>query len=109
MSRIAINPTILHESYHTLVYDQKWVPSEARKRLLALLQHPHVEFYSQSRRISIMALELAVRHNLGGRDSLILANLMANDVPVLYTHDQELLDQKQVTWKRFAIKFEDPT
>ncbi len=106
--KIGLNPTILHESYHVLVYDQEWDPTEARRRLVALLNHPHVEFYNQSRRISILALDLAVRHNLGGRDSLILANLMANNVPVLYTHDKELLGLKQITDKRFAIKLEDP-
>ncbi len=106
--KIGLNPTVLHESYHVLVYDQEWDPTEARHRLVALLNHPHVEFYNQSRRISILALDLAVRHNLGGRDSLILANLMANNVPVLYTHDGDLLRLKHVTDKRFAIKLEDP-
>ncbi len=106
--KIGLNPTVLHEAYHVLVYDQKWDPTEARRRLAALLNHPHVEFYNQSRRISILALDLAVRHGLGGRDSLILANLMANNVSVLYTHDKELLGLKQITDKRFAIKIEDP-
>ncbi len=55
-----------------------------------------------------MALDLAVRHSLGGRDSLILANLMANNVPVLYTHDSDLLDLKQVTEKSNSIRLEDP-
>ena len=107
-SKLGLNPTVLHETYHTLVFGQKWVPAEAKKRLLAILQHPYVEFYNQSRRICIMALGLAVRHNLGGRDSLILANLMANNVPVLYTHDEELLRLKQITDRKFAIKLEDP-
>ncbi len=106
--KVGLNPTVLHETYHVLVYDQGWDPTEARRRLVALLNHPHIEFYNQSRRISILALDLAVRHDLGGRDSLILSNLMANNVPVLYTHDRELLSLKQITDKRFAIKLEDP-
>ena len=65
-------------------------PTDARLRLVSLLNHPYVEFYNQSRRISNLALDLAVRHSLGGRDSLILANLMANNVPVIYTHDKDL-------------------
>lgn len=108
-SKIGLNPTVLHEAYHVLVFDQEWDPSEARLRLVSLLNHPYVEFYSQSRRISNLALDLAVRHKLGGRDSLILANLMANNVPVFYTHDKDLVDLKQITEKRFAIKLEDPT
>jgi predicted nucleic acid-binding protein len=107
-SKLGLNPTVLHESYHTLVYSQKWAARDARQRLVATLQHPYVEFYNQSRRISIMALDLAVHHSLGGRDSLILANLMANNVPVLYTHDSDLLDLKQVTEKSNSIRLEDP-
>ncbi len=106
--KLGLNPTVLHEAYHTLVFGQRWVPAEARQRLVATLQHPYVEFYNQSRRIFLLALDLAVHHDLGGRDSLILANLMANNVPVLYTHDEELLSLEQVTWKRFAIRLEDP-
>jgi len=108
-SKIGLNPTVLHEAYHVLVFDQEWDPGEARLRLLSLLNHPYVEFYNQSRRISNLALDVAVRHGLDGRDSLILANLMANNVPVLYTHDKDLVDLKQITEKKFAIKLEDPT
>jgi predicted nucleic acid-binding protein len=25
-NRIAVNPTIIHEAYHVLVYSQKWLP-----------------------------------------------------------------------------------
>jgi len=34
---------------------------------------------------------------------------MANNVPVFYTHDKDLVDLKQITEKKFAIKLEDPT
>jgi len=108
-SKIGLNPTVLHEAYHVLVFDQEWDPIDARLRLVSLLNHPYVEFYGQSRRISNLALDLAVRHKLGGRDSLILANLMANNVPVFYTHDKDLVDLKQITEKKFAIRLEDPT
>lgn len=107
-SKIGLNPTIIHEAYHTLVFSQKWVPSEARRRLLTTLQHPYVEFYNQSRRISAAALDIAANHNLGGRDSLVIANFMMNDVPVLYTHDRELLTLERIAWKKSAINIEDP-
>jgi len=68
-NRIAINPTILHETYHTLVFSQKWVPSEAARRLKLLLKHPYVEFFSQTKDVCITALNLAERYGLGGRDS----------------------------------------
>jgi len=107
-SRLALNPTVLHEAYHALVFRQHWVPLDARMRLVSVLNNPYVEFYNQSRRISLFALDLAARHNMGGRDSLILANLMANNVSVLYTHDDDLLSLGRVTQKRFSISLEDP-
>ena len=107
-SKPGLNPTIIHETYHTLVFSQKWLPSEARQRLLITLQHPYVEFYNQSKRVSLMALDLATHYGLGGRDSLIIANFIANDVPVLYTRDSDLLEHRRITWKKSAITLEDP-
>lgn len=106
--RLAINPTIVHESYHTLVFGQKWRPSEAKLRLNMLLRHPYVEFYNQTRTITIIALNLAVKHGLGGRDALIIGNFLANRIPKLLTHDGIILRLKQVIWKRSRIAFEDP-
>lgn len=107
-NRIAINPTILHETYHTLVFSQKWVPSEASRRLKMLFEHPYVEFFSQTKSVCIVALNLAERYKLGGRDSLIIANFIANKVPVLYTHDQEIKSLERVKWRNFQIVLKDP-
>jgi predicted nucleic acid-binding protein len=107
-NKLAINPTVLHETYHTLVFDQKWVPSEARQRLLTLLQHPHLEFYSQTKRVSLIALDLGARNRLGGRDSLILANNLAGKVPVLLTHDRGLLQLEKVSWRGYTLTMKDP-
>jgi predicted nucleic acid-binding protein len=93
---VAINPTVLHETYHTLVFSQKWMPSEAQKRLRMLLMHPYIEFFSQTKKTSTVALNLAVQYNLGGRDALIVANFLSNKIPALYTCDQELLDLQKV-------------
>ncbi|MCD6443910.1 hypothetical protein J7L70_02765 [Candidatus Bathyarchaeota archaeon] len=58
--RVAVNPTILHETYHTLVYGQKWVPSEAKRRLQMIIRHPYVLFFNQTKRTCIVGLNLAV-------------------------------------------------
>jgi predicted nucleic acid-binding protein len=107
-NKLGLNPTVLHETYHTLVFDQKWAPSEARRRLLTTLNHPHIEFYSQTRRVSVLALDLAAQQGLGGRDALILSNFLANNTPVLYSHDRELLGLGRITWKRWSMRIEDP-
>lgn len=107
-NRVAISPTILHETYHTLVFGQKWVSLEARKRLRMLLQHPYVEFFNQTRKTCIIGLNLAVKLELGGRDALIIANFVASKVSTMYTHDEELLALGKISWKKFYLAFKDP-
>ena len=105
---VAINPTVLHETYHVLVFSQKWLPSEAKRRLQMLLQHPYIRFYNQTKRTCNVGLSLAVEHNLGGRDALIIANFIVNKVPIMYTHDNELLSLKEISWREWTIRFIDP-
>jgi predicted nucleic acid-binding protein len=107
-SKIALNPTTIHEAYHTLVHSQKWLPEEAADALKTLINTPHTEFYNQTRKISTIALNLSVQHKLGGRDSLIVANFIANETPTIYTHDKELLKLQKITWKNNNLTFKDP-
>lgn len=105
---LALNPTVLHETYHTLVFYLEWLPQEASKRLILLLRHPYIEFLNQTQRTTIIALNISVKHNLGGRDALIVANLIANKVPVMYTHDREILKLQKISWKNANLIFKDP-
>ena len=107
-NKIALNPTVLHEAYHTLVYYLEWTPEEAAKRLKALLRHPFIEFYNQTQKTSIIALNLSVKNSLGGRDALIIANYIANKTSTMYTHDKELLKQQKITWKNTNLTLKDP-
>ena len=65
-------------------------------------------FLNQTKRICIIGLNLAVKHNLGGRDALIIANFIANKIPAMYTHDEELLSLKRISWKNWTLTFVDP-
>ncbi len=107
-NRVAINPTVVHETYHTLVFYLKWTPEEAAKRLSLMLRHPHIDFYNQTQKTSLIALSLSVKHILGGRDALIIANYLANKTPILYTHDKTLLKHKKITYKNTNLTIEDP-
>ena len=107
-NKTAINPTTLHETYHTLVFGQKWVPQDAAETSKILLKHPCIEFFNQTRKNSIIALSLSVQLGLGGRDALIIANFIANDVPVMYTHDEELLKLQKISWRKSSLTFKDP-
>jgi len=108
-SIVALNPTVLHEAYHTLVYYSEWTPEEAARRLTALLRHPFIEFYNQTQKTTIIALNLVVKHSLDGRDALIVANYVANKISALYTHDKQLLNLQKITWKNTSLTFKDPT
>ena len=105
---IALNPTVLHEAYHVLVFYLEWLPQEAAKKLSLLLKHPYIEFYNQTKKTSQIALSLATQHNLGGRDALIIANFLSNKIPTILTHDQELLSLQKIFWKNFHVTFKDP-
>jgi predicted nucleic acid-binding protein len=107
-NHIAINPTVLHEAYHTLVYYLEWTPEEAAKRLSTMLRHPFIEFYNQTRKTTVIALNLAVKHCLDGRDALVIANYLSNKIPILDTHDKALLRIKKITWKNTNLIFKDP-
>ena len=107
-NRIALNPTTLHEAYHVLVYSQKWFPEDAAKELKLLLKHEYTVFFSQTRKNCTIALNLSVKYKIGGRDALIIANFIANKIPIMYTHDKELLKIQKITWKNTNITFKDP-
>jgi predicted nucleic acid-binding protein len=105
---VALNPTVLHETYHTLVFSLEWFPEGAAGRLLMLLKHPYIAFFNQTKKTTQIALNLSVKHNLGGRDALIIANFLANKVHTIYTHDEELLKLQKLSWKNSRVTFKDP-
>lgn len=107
-NKVALNPTVLHETYHTLVFYSEWAPEEAARRLTALLRHPYIEFYNQTQKTSLIALNLLVKHNIDGRDALIIANNIANKILILYTHDKALLKLQKINWKNTNLTLKDP-
>ncbi|MGD0804574.1 MAG: hypothetical protein ABSA11_10950 [Candidatus Bathyarchaeia archaeon] len=105
---VAINPTVIHEAYHTLVYGQKFTRAEASSRLGLVLNHPYIYFLNQTKRTCQIGLDIANRYMLGGRDALILANYIGGKVPVIYTHDKELVSLQRVVWRSASIEIRDP-
>jgi predicted nucleic acid-binding protein len=78
------------------------------ERLRVLLNNPYVEFFNQTRKTSIIALNLSVQYKLGGRDALIAAYYIANKTPIIYTHDKALLKLQKITWKNSNLTYKDP-
>ncbi len=106
--KISVNPTIIHETYHTLVYRQKWVPDDARTKIIAFIRQPQVVFQNQTKKISLLALRLAVNLKLRGRDSLILANMLERRIEKFYTHDEDILRLKALSIAGYSLLIEDP-
>jgi predicted nucleic acid-binding protein len=106
-NKIALNPTTIHETYHSLVFSKKWLQKNLRTPKV-LLNNPYVEFFNQTRKTSIIALNLSVQYKLGGIDALIAANYIANKTPIIYTHDKALLKLQKITWKNSNLTYKDP-
>ena len=102
----AVNPTIIHEAYHTLVYKQKWRREDAKNTLSDYIDLDTILFLDQTKQITKLGLVLGAKYGLGGRDSLILANFLLNSIERMITFDGDLLNLKEllVAGKRIGIK-----
>ena len=89
--RVALNPTVLHETYHTLVFKMKWDRDEASKTLLEIIDDAEVLFLNQTKETTRIGLRFAEHYAIGGRDSLILASFLNPSVLDFRTFDKELI------------------
>ena len=94
--RVALNPTVVHETYHTLVFKMKWAPADAAEVLMEMLGDSHVLFLNQTKDTTKTGLKFAERYELGGRDALILATFVNPSVAEFVTFDKELLRLRRV-------------
>jgi len=65
-------------------------------------------FVNQTQRTTKLGLEIAVEHNLGGRDSLILANLLGAKVKELFSFDQDLIELKRIEFGKRTLSIKTP-
>jgi len=87
---IAGIPSIVFmESYHALVYKFKFKSSEVKHRLSAILDSENVIIYNISTSTILYAFEIASQYKVGGRDSLIAASLLENNIKEIYSHDAD--------------------
>ena len=106
--RVALNPTVIHESYHALVFKLKWSPEGARLALKEALDDKNNLFLNQTLETTRTGLALAERYGLGGRDALILASFLAPSVSHLQTFDKALLALERVVYGRRELKIRAP-
>jgi predicted nucleic acid-binding protein len=91
----AVNPTVIHETYHASVFRMKRNPRDTVRTLLdyidLVLTLP-IDMMTVRR-----GLRLAAKHSLGGRDALILASyLLSRQVGTFVTMDKSLLALKEM-------------
>src|SRR5579862_2309897 len=61
---VALNPTIVHEAYHTLVFKMKWASEDASEALVQASKDSRNRFVNQTLRTTVVGLRIAVRHGL---------------------------------------------
>jgi predicted nucleic acid-binding protein len=103
-----LNPTVIHETYHTLVFKRKMKPSDAQLKIIELVEDDRTLFVNQTRTVSELCLRLAVEHGLGGRDALIIGCYMTNGISRMLTHDEQILRLETLKFEKHQMKFEDP-
>ena len=105
---VALNPTVIHEAYHTLVFKMKWKEDEASEVLKEASNDEDNLFINQSLKTCMVGLDMAVEHRLGGRDALILANLLTGRISEFITFDESLLRLKIVKHGKRAVRVRRP-
>jgi predicted nucleic acid-binding protein len=104
-----VNPTIIHEAYHTLVFKRKWPSSDTRRVLTDYIESSI--FVSQTLRTTKLGLMLADKYGLGGRDALILASFIATIKPVInacVTFDEQLLGLESIRYGAKILRIIPP-
>ena len=106
---VALNPTVIHEAYHTLVFKMKWEVQEASRALVAACLDEQNLFINQTLRTTRAGLRIATEHHgLGGRDALILGNLLVAKIAELATYDNDLLVLGKVRFGRSILSIRRP-
>lgn len=99
---------MVHETYHTLAFQRGISPADSRRKIVTLIRDRRTSFLNITKTASLVALDLAVMMNLGGRDSLILGTYLQGGIPEMYSHDQDMVKLGKVTIRGRSIRVSDP-
>jgi predicted nucleic acid-binding protein len=105
----AVNVTVVHECYHAIVFRRKISPRDSKLKIVEFIMDERTTFLNLTKRVSLFALNLAAKTNLGGRDSLILGCYLQNNITEIYSHDAELVKLDKISIKRKHTRITDPT
>ncbi|HEX7031959.1 MAG TPA: PIN domain-containing protein [Nitrososphaera sp.] len=103
----AVNPTVIHETYHTCVFKLKANPEDTTDLLLEYMGR--ALFLNTTYGTVALGLRIAKDHGIGGRDSLILASyLMSGHISKLVTLDRTLLELGKLSHDGRNLKMVSP-
>ncbi len=105
---VAMNPTIVHEAYHSLVFKMRWGKEEASKALTEAITDERNLFINQTLRTTRVGLRIAVDHSLGGKDALILGGFVTSGVRRFLTLDRLLLGLKSIDYGQLRLEIGSP-
>lgn len=104
----AVNPTVLHETYHACVFKLRRSPADTVKALLDYMDLAICLPIGST--VVERGLKLALKHSLGGRDALILASyLSSKGVKYFVTMDRSLLSLKEVKLGKRVLRIAPPS
>jgi len=103
-----VNPTVIHEAYHALVFKRKMQPEDAKVKLDALIKDRRTQFLNMTKTVSLYSMGIAAEFKIGGRDALIVGCYIHGGVERVLTHDRDLLKLGKIRVKGKAIRFIDP-
>jgi len=98
---ISIPAIVFMESFYALVRAYKYEESEVKLRLSALIDSENINVLEISVATVLLAFEIAEKFKTGGRDSLIAASLIENNIFEIYSHDADFDNVAQL--KRIDI------
>jgi predicted nucleic acid-binding protein len=89
-----INPTVIHEVYHTCVFKLRIDAKVIADILIEYIDN--TLFLPITYDTTRLGLRIAVKYMLGGRDALIIASYLNSNIRRLVTFDKELLKLNKI-------------
>ncbi|MGB5909578.1 MAG: type II toxin-antitoxin system VapC family toxin, partial [Promethearchaeia archaeon] len=86
---VGIPSVVFMECFHALVRAYNYKENEVKKRLIAIIDSKNINVLDISTSSILLAFEIAEKYKTGGRDSLIAASLLENNIQEIYSHDTD--------------------
>ncbi len=93
---VSIPAIVFMESYHALVRAYKFNESEVKKRLISIIDSENINVLEITVSTILLAFEIAEEYKIGGRDSLIAASLLENNIKEICSHDTDFDKTKRI-------------